>query len=287
MRALGFRERGLRRPRLRPPGLAGLLPPATASPADQLDDFLQVIDKLERDGPEKQRGTLAPFGVTLDEVRGFCDDPANASRAPPGHRGRPAGPRARRLHRDRPLHRPRPRLLHRRGLRDLRRGQVDAGRRRRRPLRQSARHPLRRLGRPARHRLRDGRRTSSRNLIEETAAALRAATRPGCSASSTCDVYMVIADEARRPDALGLAEPSPRRRHPVDFPLTADQDQQAVQAGRRLPGAASRWWSATSSRNSSSRSSPPAPRSPFHPNADPSTLHPSSASSSLDGPLLA
>ena len=37
--------------------------------------FLQIIDKLERDKPEEVGVKLAPFGITLDEVRAFIAKP--------------------------------------------------------------------------------------------------------------------------------------------------------------------------------------------------------------------
>ena len=52
---------------------------ANAIEPDNLDAFLQVIDKLERDGPEKSTARLAPFGVELGQVEDFCQDVGNAS----------------------------------------------------------------------------------------------------------------------------------------------------------------------------------------------------------------
>lgn len=43
--------------------------------------FLQIIDKIERDTPEKLTEKLAPFGLRLDEVRAFIADPENASQS--------------------------------------------------------------------------------------------------------------------------------------------------------------------------------------------------------------
>lgn len=40
---------------------------------DRLTEFLQVIDKLERESPEKTEEKLAPFGVSRDAVRRFID----------------------------------------------------------------------------------------------------------------------------------------------------------------------------------------------------------------------
>lgn len=44
-----------------------------------LSEFLGIIDKIERDKPDALAARLAPFGITLDEVRGFMADPANGS----------------------------------------------------------------------------------------------------------------------------------------------------------------------------------------------------------------
>lgn len=44
-----------------------------------LPDFLGIIDKIERDKPEALAARLAPFGITLDEIRAFMADPANGS----------------------------------------------------------------------------------------------------------------------------------------------------------------------------------------------------------------
>ncbi len=43
---------------------------------DRHEAFLQVIDKLERDKPEVTRARLAEYGVTLDELREFLARPA-------------------------------------------------------------------------------------------------------------------------------------------------------------------------------------------------------------------
>ncbi|NNC88772.1 MAG: histidine--tRNA ligase [Akkermansiaceae bacterium] len=46
---------------------------------DDLDAFLQVVDKIERDPEERLTARLEPFGVTLDGVRSFIADDANRS----------------------------------------------------------------------------------------------------------------------------------------------------------------------------------------------------------------
>ena len=47
----------------------------------RVPDFLQVVDKLERDPAEVLEPKLAPFGIPLAEVRAFVADPANGSLA--------------------------------------------------------------------------------------------------------------------------------------------------------------------------------------------------------------
>lgn len=47
--------------------------------SEQLAQFLQIVDKLERDKAEVLEGKLAALGLTLTEVQAFIADPANAS----------------------------------------------------------------------------------------------------------------------------------------------------------------------------------------------------------------
>jgi histidyl-tRNA synthetase len=49
---------------------------ARSVPADRVLDFLAVIDKLERTAPEETERKLADFGVTLSAVREFLANPA-------------------------------------------------------------------------------------------------------------------------------------------------------------------------------------------------------------------
>jgi len=44
-------------------------------------DFLNIVDKIEREKPEVLTQKLAAFGLTTEQVRGFIADPANASAA--------------------------------------------------------------------------------------------------------------------------------------------------------------------------------------------------------------
>lgn len=48
---------------------------------DSIPDFLQIIDKLEREKPEVTAQKLAALGLTAEEVTGFIANPANASAA--------------------------------------------------------------------------------------------------------------------------------------------------------------------------------------------------------------
>ncbi len=50
-------------------------------PEGNVPDFLGIIDKIEREKPEVLEQKLAAFSLTVDEVRGFIADPANASAA--------------------------------------------------------------------------------------------------------------------------------------------------------------------------------------------------------------
>ena len=48
-------------------------------PTDSIPDFLNIVDKLEREKPEVLSQRLAAYGMNLDAVRAFIADPANAS----------------------------------------------------------------------------------------------------------------------------------------------------------------------------------------------------------------
>jgi len=41
----------------------------------QLTDFLQIVDKIERDRPEQTEAKLKPLGLTVEQVRAFIADP--------------------------------------------------------------------------------------------------------------------------------------------------------------------------------------------------------------------
>lgn len=48
---------------------------------EKMADFLGLVDKLEREKPEVLTAKLAAFGMTLEEVKAFVANPANASEA--------------------------------------------------------------------------------------------------------------------------------------------------------------------------------------------------------------
>jgi histidyl-tRNA synthetase len=50
-------------------------------PDDAIPDFLNLVDKIEREKPEVLARKLAAWSLTLDQVRAFIADPANASAA--------------------------------------------------------------------------------------------------------------------------------------------------------------------------------------------------------------
>jgi len=50
-------------------------------PEESIADFLGIIDKLEREKPEVLGQKLGAFGLTVEGVRGFIADPGNASSA--------------------------------------------------------------------------------------------------------------------------------------------------------------------------------------------------------------
>lgn len=54
---------------------------ANGVPDDRVTEFLSIIDKIEREKPEVLEQKLAGLSLTLEGVRGFIADPANASAA--------------------------------------------------------------------------------------------------------------------------------------------------------------------------------------------------------------
>jgi histidyl-tRNA synthetase len=201
--------------------------------SDQLDAFLQVVDKLERDGPGKSAARLEPFGVSLPQVRSFCDDPSNASE------------RLQTIAAD----------LKARGLDGY--IAIDLS-----IVRGLAYYSgvvfeifdtaksMRAVAGGGRYNdllatLSDGSVDMPAtgfamgdavigNLIRETTAAL-AKFQAWQQRQSSCDVYLVVADEEKRPDALGLASRLRDGGIRVDFPLTpAKINKQFKQADASL-----------------------------------------------------
>jgi histidyl-tRNA synthetase len=184
---------------------------------DKLDAFLQVIDKLERDGPEKSAAKLAAFGVDFEVVEKFCGDPANAS------------DKLKAIAAD----------LEARGLAEFTRIDLSIVR----GLAYysgivfeifDARKSMRAVAGGGRYddllaTLSDGSTDLPAtgfamgdaviaNLIGETAVAL-GQFQAWQQRQSTCDVYVVIADEAQRLAALGLIKDLRDAGIRVDFPL--------------------------------------------------------------------
>jgi histidyl-tRNA synthetase len=54
---------------------------ANGVPDDAMADFLNIVDKIEREKPEALEQKLAAFGLSAAQVRAFIADPANASTA--------------------------------------------------------------------------------------------------------------------------------------------------------------------------------------------------------------
>lgn len=50
-------------------------------PEDAIPDFLNIVDKIEREKPEVLATRLAAYSLTIDQVRAFIAEPANASPA--------------------------------------------------------------------------------------------------------------------------------------------------------------------------------------------------------------
>ncbi len=48
-------------------------------PEDQMSDFLNLVDKIEREKPEELTKKLSNYGISVDEVRDFIDSPDGAS----------------------------------------------------------------------------------------------------------------------------------------------------------------------------------------------------------------
>jgi histidyl-tRNA synthetase len=204
---------------------------------ERVNDFLQIVDKIEREPADQVAGRLVPFGIALTELQAFAADPANAS------------PDFVELHAD----------LTARGLDQhvaidltIVRGlayytglvfEVFDGGRAMRSIAGGGRYD--RLVATITDGATDLPATGFAmgdhvigNLIEETPHAKMQMEVWLQSATSACDVFVVIADEARRGEALGAVTRLRASGVATDFPLTpakvAKQFQRAEQSGARF-----------------------------------------------------
>lgn len=202
--------------------------------AERTAEFLQIIDKLERDAPEALAARLAGFGLTAEQLRAFIADPANGS---PAYQAVAADLEARGMG----------------GFFTLDLGivrglayytgivfEVFDARRSMRAVAGGGRYDtlvktLAGVDLPA-----TGFAMGDyviRNLIEETPAA-RAKMDAWLENQRACEVYLVIADEAQRGAALGLAGELRAAGISCDLPLAPakvnKQFQRAEQAGARF-----------------------------------------------------
>ncbi|MDD5348941.1 MAG: histidine--tRNA ligase [Chthoniobacteraceae bacterium] len=201
----------------------------------RLAEFLQIVDKIERDRPEATEAKLQPFGISLEEVRAFIADPGthferfNALAAELDARGLKG------------FYQLDPTIV--RGLAYYT-GLVFEVFDRKKTLRAVAG---------------GGRYDNLLNVMSDGKCTLPAigfgmgdvvlseliAATPAAAAKMkawiarrhAADVYIVIAAEARRADALGLVQALRGRGYRVDYPLSSvkvgKQFQAAEQAGAR------------------------------------------------------
>lgn len=204
---------------------------------DKIDEFLQLVDKIEREPADSLGPKLASFGVQLAEIQQFAADPANAS---PDFLELMREIEARQLPATVELD-----LTIVRGLAYYT-GLVfeifDAG------------QSMRAIAGGGRYdelvsTITDGSVDLPacgfamgdyviRNLIEETPHAKMQMEVWLQGATSSCDVYLVIADENKRPEALLAATRLRAAGIATDFPLSpakvGKQFQRADQAGARF-----------------------------------------------------
>lgn len=187
-------------------------------PSERLEEFLQVVDKLERDKPETSDQKFQGFGVNRETVLSFASDAANAS------------PAMQTLIED----------LDRRGLAKL--VEVDLSIVRGLAYYNGVVFEIFDTAKSMRAIAGGGRYdgllgTLSEgsldlpatgfamgdavitNLIEETPVAL-AKRQAWQQRQSTCEVYVVVADEAKRPEAISLVSALRRGGIRTDFPLS-------------------------------------------------------------------
>ena len=206
-------------------------------PEDRVADFLQIIDKLERNPPEVTQQKLDEFGIAADEVRAFIADPGSASSA------------FDRIRTD----------LEARGMGDfleldlsIVRGlayytgvvfEVFDSRKSMRAVAGGGRYDTLvatisdgSVDLPA-----TGFAMGDyviRNLIEETPHAAIQMEAWLQRNSANCDIYVVLADESKRPEALQLVTALRRAGLSVDHPLAhakvAKQFQSAERSGARF-----------------------------------------------------
>lgn len=211
---------------------------ARGVPADAVPEFLSIIDKLEREKPDITAGKLAAFALTEDQVRDFiAHPPADASPAYAAIRDD----------------------LATRGLADFLKLDLSIVR----GLAYytgvvfevfDARQSMRAVAGGGRYdtlvaTLSDGAVDLPatgfamgdyviRNLIEETPHALMAMEVWLRRHASPAEVYVVVADEARRPEALRIVTDLRRAGIATDFPLVrakvAKQFQAAERSGARF-----------------------------------------------------
>ncbi len=200
---------------------------------EQLDAFLQVVDKIERDKPEASDKKFAEFGVTRETVCAYAADPENAS------------PSIQAVLAD----------LNQRGLADF--VEIDLSIVRGLAYYSGVVFEIFDTARSMRAIAGGGRYDGLlnilsegsvdmpatgfamgdaviANLIEETPMAL-GRRQAWEQRQSTCDVYVVIADESNRPDALALVNDLRNGGIRTDFPLTATKiNKQFKQADAAL-----------------------------------------------------
>jgi histidyl-tRNA synthetase len=199
-------------------------------------DFLPIIDKLERDEPAAIAAKLAPFGLTLEEVRAFIADPGahfekfNALAADLDARGM------------KPYYQLDPTIV--RGLAYYT-GVVFEVFDRKRTLRAIAgggRYDnlisLMSDGRTSLPAFGFGMGDVTLAQLIELSPVATERMKAAIAQEAAADIYVIIAKEERRPDALALIQQLRDQGFRLDFPLAAakvgKQFQTAEQSGARL-----------------------------------------------------
>ena len=235
---------------------------------EQLAELLQIVDKLEREKPEVTTAKLEPLGLTTDQLNSFIADPANQSAALLEIQEN----------------------LQARGLDDYL--QVDLS-----IVRGLAyytgvvfeifdkKRSLRAVAGGGRYDTLVSTLTNGKTdlpamgfamgdvviglFIEECAGAIRK-FESWRQRNASCDIYLVIDDEDKRPQALALVqelrEADIESTTPSPKPNTTNKSKPPPP-----PSPPSPWSSATSSPNSPSATSTPAPKNPSPPTPTPSS----------------